>query len=220
MSGWASRTPGSPRGTRFPLPDGCFALQDVDEAAGRLVEVIRSFRPHVLTTYDENGGYPHPDHIMTHKISLAAVDAAADPDAWPEHGEPWQVSKVYYHMTFHRARAVALDRAMHEHGLSSPYSDRLKNWPDDPQHQARLTTFVRCADYYPVRDDALRAHATQVDPDGFWFAIPLELQQAAWPTEDYQLIRSMVPTSIPECDLFAGLDTHLTDKLDTWFYSI
>ncbi len=212
---------GLPEGDPLPpLPDGCFALQDVDEAAGRLVEVIRSFRPHVLTTYDENGGYPHPDHIMTHKISLAAVDAAADPDAWPEHGEPWQVSKVYYHMTFHRARAVALDRAMHEHGLSSPYSDRLKNWPDDPQHQARLTTFVRCAEYYPVRDDALRAHATQVDPDGFWFAIPLELQQAAWPTEDYQLIRSMVPTSIPECDLFAGLDTHLTDKLDTWFYSI
>lgn len=212
---------GLPEGDPLPpLPDGCFALQDVAEAAGPLVRLIREFRPHVLTTYDENGGYPHPDHIMTNRVSLAAVDAAADPDAWPEHGPAWQVRKVYYHMTFHRARMVALDEAMHEHGIPSPYADRLQSWPDDADLNARLTTFVPCGDWFDVRDDALRAHATQVDPDGFWFAVPLAIQKAAWPTEDYQLVRSAVPTRIPECDLFAGLDTHLEDRLDAWFYSI
>src|SRR5947208_15986897 len=68
---------GLPEGDPLPpLPEGCFALQDVDEAAGALVRLIREFRPHVITTYDENGGYPHPDHIMTHKISMVAFEAA------------------------------------------------------------------------------------------------------------------------------------------------
>jgi len=212
---------GLPEGDPLPpLPEGCFALADVDEAAGRLVRIIREFRPHVLVTYDENGGYPHPDHIMTHTVSMAALEAAGNPDAWPEHGDPWLVLKVYYHMTFHRARTVALDRAMHEHGLESPYAERLAQWPEDPVAQARLTTFVPCADYYPVRDEALRAHATQVDPHGRWFAVPLAIQQRVWPTEDYQLVRSRVATTIPEDDLFAGVETHDMDRVDTWFYSI
>ena len=69
----------------------------------------------------------------------------------------------------------------------------------------RLTTFVPCADYFAVRNEALRAHASQVDPDGPWFSVPLEIQQAGWPTEDYQLVSSAVPVELPEQDLFAGL---------------
>ena len=91
-------------------PDS-FAAQHVDHAAGPLVRVIREFRPQVLTTYDEHGGYPHPDHIMCHKISMAAVRAAADPSAWPEYGEPWQVAKVYYDISLNRARLAALDNS-------------------------------------------------------------------------------------------------------------
>src|SRR5205814_8861157 len=90
---------GLPEGDPLPpLPDGCFALQDVDVAAERLVKVMREHRPHVVLTYDENGGYPHPDHIMTHKISMVAFDAAGDPERYPDAGEPWQPSKLYYHM--------------------------------------------------------------------------------------------------------------------------
>ncbi len=211
---------GLPQGDPLPpLPDGCFALADVDEAGAALAAIIREFRPHVVTTYDENGGYPHPDHIQNHHVTLRGVDLAADPEA-DVAGAPWPVAKVYYHMTFHRQRAVALDAAMHEHGLESPYRERLADWPEDPTQAARLTTFVHAADYYGVRDDALRAHATQVDPDGFWFAVPLAVQQKAWPTEDYQLAKSRVATSLPEEDLFAGVDTHSTDRVDTWFYSI
>src|SRR3954464_10469449 len=79
-----------------PLPDGCFAVVPLEEAAAPLVALIREFRPHVLITYDENGGYPHPDHIKTHQISMAAWDAAGDPDRYPDAGEPWQPLKLYY----------------------------------------------------------------------------------------------------------------------------
>ncbi|HEY8451615.1 MAG: mycothiol conjugate amidase Mca [Micromonosporaceae bacterium] len=192
-----------------PLPEGCFARQDVDVAAEALVRVMRRFRPHVVTTYDESGGYPHPDHVMCHKISVAAFDAAGDPDRYPQAGPPWQPLKLYYHMTFTKARVLALHQAMIDAGLESPYHEWLTRWRDRPDLSHRVTTRVPCAEYFPVRDDALRAHATQVDPDGFWFRVPMEIQQRVWPTEDYQLARSLVgevPTGGElEDDLFAGI---------------
>ena len=196
---------GLPEGDPLPpLPEGCFAVQEVTVAAARLVAHIRRFRPHVMLTYDEKGGYPHPDHIMCHKVSMAAVAMAADPAAVPEAGPAWQVKKVYYHMGGHRNRFMRLDQLMHEHGLEPVYAERLASFPDD-QRAYRLTTFIPCADYFSVRDDALRAHATQIDPDGHWFAVPMEIQKMGWPTEDYQLVLSTVPTVIPEDDLFSGI---------------
>ncbi len=192
-----------------PLPEGCFAVQDVDAAAAPLVRLMRSFKPHVVTTYDENGGYPHPDHIMCHKITVAAFEAAGDPDRYPEAGPPWQPLKLYYHMTFSRARVIALHEAMLAAGLESPYTEWLANWKDRPDNSHRITTRVPCAEYFPVRDEALRAHATQIDPDGFWFRVPMEIQQKAWPTEDYELARSLVGDvggdGVLEDDLFAGV---------------
>ena len=197
---------GFPEGDPLPpLPDGCFASIPVEKAAAPLVAAIREFRPHVVTTYDERGGYPHPDHIMCHKITMAAFEAAADPDAYTDAGTPWQPAKLYYHHAFHRARIVALHDEMLRRGLDSPYSDRLADWKADPDWEARITTRVPCAEYFPVRDRALLAHATQIDPDGPWFAVPLVLQQAVWPTEDYELVRSHVDPAVPEDDLFAGL---------------
>ena len=196
---------GFPEGDPLPpLPEGCFGLADLDEAAGRLVAHLRRFRPHVLVTYDETGGYPHPDHVMCHRVSMRAVELAADAAAFPEHGAAWRISKVYYHMGGHRARFARLDELMHEHGLESPYRERLANWHQD-ERAGRLTTFIHCADYFDVRDDALRAHATQIDPDGPWFAVPSAIQKLGWPTEDYQLVSSHVETAIPESDLFAGI---------------
>jgi mycothiol S-conjugate amidase len=188
-----------------PLPAGCFALVPIAEAAEPLVRLVREFRPHVVLTYDENGGYPHPDHIKTHEVSVEAFDAAGDPDRYPGTGEPWQPLKLYYHLTFHKDRLVALHEAALSAGLESPYADWLAGWEDKPEDQGRLTTRVHCADYFDVRDDALRAHATQVDPAGRWFTLPRHLQQAAWPTEDFQLARSLVDGPVPEDDLFAGI---------------
>lgn len=188
-----------------PLPDGCFAAWPVAQAAAPLVEAIRRFRPHVVTTYDENGGYPHPDHVMCHRISVAAFDAAADVEAYPDAGEPWQPLKLYYHHSFHRQRFVAVHEEMQRRGLKSPYAPRLQEWKRDPEWEQRITTRVECARYFPVRDKALLAHATQVDPAGPWFAVPLEVHQAAWPTEDYELVRALVDSKLPEDDLFAGV---------------
>jgi mycothiol S-conjugate amidase len=202
---------GLPEGDPLPpLPEGCFALQPLEVAARPLVRAVREFRPHVILTYDENGGYPHPDHIMTHKVSVEAFEAAADPDRYEGCGEPWQPLKLYYFVTFHRARFTALHEKMVEHGLDSVYEERLKAWADEeddepagPEHE--ITTYVPCADYFEIRDQALIAHATQVDPNGGWFACPVEIQREAWPTEDYHLARSVVDTDKPEDDLFAGI---------------
>jgi mycothiol S-conjugate amidase len=188
-----------------PLPSDCFALQPIEKATQPLVAVMRTFRPHVVTTYDENGGYPHPDHVMCHTVSVAAFDAAADPAAYPEVGEPWQPRKLYYHHSFHRDRTQALHEEMIRRGLESPYEKRLAEWKPDPEHERRITTRVPCAEFFSVRDRALLAHATQIDPEGPWFDVPLEVHQTAWPTEDYELVRSLVHTELPEDDLFAGL---------------
>ncbi|MEV1332275.1 mycothiol conjugate amidase Mca [Micromonospora costi] len=198
---------GLPEGDPLPpLPEGCFALQDVDVAAGPLVRLMREFRPHVVTTYDERGGYPHPDHIMCHKVTVAAFDAAGDPERHTDLGEPWQPLKLYYDVGFSKGKIMALHEAMLAAGLESPYLDWLKRWEENPDEQRpEVTTRVECAQYFPVRDDALRAHATQVDPDGFWFRVPMEVQQRAWPTEDFHLARSLVDSPMPESDLFAGV---------------
>ena len=209
-SGWPEGDPPP------PLPEGCFALVPVEEAAEPLVRLMRSFRPHVVTTYDENGGYPHPDHIMCHKVTVHAFEAAGDPERYPESGEPWKPLKLYYHHAFHRQRTQALHDAMLAEGLESPYAERLAGWEPDPEHDARVTTRVPSAEYFPVRDQALIAHATQIDPDGPWFACPLRVHQQAWPTEDYELVRSEVPTELPESDLFAGVtEEHLDGPVRT-----
>jgi len=198
-SGWPEGDPPP------PLPEGCFATVPVEDAAEPLVRLIRSFRPHVVTTYDENGGYPHPDHVMCHLVTARAWQTAGDPAAYPGRSEPWQPLKLYYHHSFNRQRLIALHEAMLERGLESPYAERLEQWKPDPERERRVTTRVPCAEYFAVRDRALIAHATQIDPAGWWFGVPLEVQQEVWPTEDFQLVDAAVPTDVPEDDLFAGI---------------
>jgi len=198
---------GLPEGDPLPpVPEGSFAVIPLEESTEALVRVIREFRPHVISTYDENGGYPHPDHIRTHLVSLAAFDAAGDPERFPEAGEPWQPLKLYYMHGFSKARMVAFDTALIEAGLESPYTEWLKSWdPDRADIMERVTTRIDCGEYFEVRDEALKAHATQIDPASRWFAVPLEMQREIWPTEEYELNRSLVDSTLPEDDLFAGI---------------
>jgi mycothiol S-conjugate amidase len=198
-SGWVEKyDPADPSG----LPEDSFARVPVKQAAEPLVK----FKPHVILTYDEEGGYPHPDHIMTHLVSIAAFDAAGDPDAYPEAGAPWQPLKLYYHMGFTKVRVQAIHEELLAMGEESPYGEWLDKWERDDKSD-RITTRVPCGDFFELRDDALRAHATQIDPDGFWFRVPLAVQRKMWPTEDYELVRSLVDSSVPEDDLFAGVRT-------------
>ena len=103
----------------------CFAKADFDEAVGRLVEVLRRERPQVIITYgDEQRGYPHPDHLRVHDISLPAFERAGDPEWYPEAGEPWQPLKIYYTI-WSRARMEAVHNKMLELGLESPYDEQV-----------------------------------------------------------------------------------------------
>lgn len=200
-----------------PLPDGSFALVPLAEAVAPLVKAVREFRPHVILTYDENGGYPHPDHIKTHQVTVEAFEAAADPDRYPEAGEPWQPLKLYYFVSFHQAKYVALHEEMLRRGQDSPYEKIFAQWEERARKreelgikQLEITTRIDVADYLEIRDQALLAHATQIDPKSTWFDCPLDVQRAAWPTEDYHLARSLVDTELPEDDLFAGVRESVT----------
>ena len=207
---------GLPEGDPLPpLPDGCFALEPLAVTTEALVREIRRFRPHVVTTYDEQGGYPHPDHVMTHDVTMAAFAAAGDPAAYPKAGPAWQPLKVYYNQGFNKDRILALHEALLALGEQSPYADWLERWRDRPARI--LSTRVPCADWFDRRDAALLAHATQVDPDGSFFLVPREIQAAVWPTEDYEIAASYVPVADGEDDLFAGLpeDLAAADALAT-----
>lgn len=198
---------GLPEGEPMPpLPEGCFAVVPLETSTEALVRVMREFRPHVVVTYDENGGYPHPDHIRCHEVSVAAFDAAGDPESFPDAGQPWQPLKLYYSHGFSRRRMQVFHDALLAAGLESPYTDWLSGWdPDRGDVMERVTTRVQCGDFFEVRDEALKAHATQIDPTSRWFAVPMDMQRAVWPTEDYELARSLVDTTVPEDDLFAGV---------------
>jgi mycothiol S-conjugate amidase len=197
---------GLPEGDPLPpLPEGCFALEDLDVTAEALVRVVRDFRPHVMTTYDEMGGYPHPDHIMCHTVSMAAFERAGDPTAYPRAGAPWQPLKLYYNAGRSKDRLTALHEAMLEEGHESPYGEWLENW--NPPRPEGVTTRVDAADWFETRDRALRAHATQVDPNGFFFTVPLAIQKRVWPTDDFEAAVSYVPVEPGERDLFAGIGT-------------
>src|SRR5699024_7952436 len=195
---------GLPEGDPAPdLPKDSFALVPLEEATEALVKEVREFRPHVMTTYNETGGYPHPDHIMTHKISVAAFEQAGQADAFPGAGAPWEVSKLYYDVGFNKERFLTIHEALLERGLESPFEDRLARWNSRPGRE--VTTRIQCGDYFDQRDRALLAHATQIDPEGFFFAVPREVEREVWPTEEFELAQSQVHTSIPEDDLFAGV---------------
>jgi len=186
------------------VPADSFAAQPMEVALRPLVQAVREFRPHVMIAYDENGGYPHPDHVKAHQVAVAAFLAASDSSRFHDCGPVWSPQKLYYTCAFNRDYFEAIHRAMVDAGLDSPAGDVLAAWPEDwPTWE--VTTRVECAEYFPIRRAALLAHETQVNPDGPELSCPLDLEMKVWPTEDYHLVSSAVPTQLPETDLFAGV---------------
>lgn len=186
----------------------CFWHAPIARPATRLASILRAERPQVVVTYPPDGGYPHPDHIRTHEVTMAAVELAADPDAAVD-GEPWQVARVVGTTVFTKQRVVALHEAMVGAGHESPYAEWLDPQNERPQRDAdRLPVAARLhvADWFPRRDAALLAHASQVDPDGLWFAVPRDVEAGAWPWEEFVCILPEAPdTDEPLDDLFTGL---------------
>lgn len=196
------RDSGMPESDANEHPDS-FAAAPLEEAIGKLVHEIRRTRPQVIITYgDDHSGYPHPDHIRVHEISVAAFDAAGDPEAFPEAGDPHEALKLYY-TVWSRRRILATHEKFLELGLESPYDER---WLDRPGEDDRITTSIDLDGFGDIRRQALLAHATQVDPTSkFWFGLPPEVLATVHPFDDYVLARSRVRTKLPESDLFAGV---------------
>jgi len=200
------RDSGMPDTEANKQPDA-FANAPLDEAVGRLVAAIRDARPQVVVTYpEEQTSYPHPDHLRVHEITMIAWDAAGDPSRYPEAGPPWAPSKLYY-TVWPRRRMLAMHEKFLELGLESPFDDQ---WLARMQRTEPQTTSIDLTGFADVRADALRAHATQVDPTSpFWFGLPPEVLRTLHPYDDYFLARSRVGpagTGVVEDDLFAGLD--------------
>jgi len=199
------RDSGMPDSEANNRPDS-FHMAPMDEAVGRLVEIIRRERPQVIITYsDDQSGYLHPDHLKVHDISGPAFDRAGDPAWYPQFGEPWQPSKMYY-TVWSKARLMAIHEGMIVHRGESPYK---QDWLDRPGQDHRITTRIDVGAYLWARSGALRAHATQVDPDEpWWFGLTDEQLADTFPWEEWILARSLVGTPAEgelEADIFAGI---------------
>jgi mycothiol S-conjugate amidase len=186
-------------------PD-CFWQADLDEATGRLVAIIRRVKAQVLLTYnDDQQGYPHPDHLRVHDISMLAWERAGDPKWYPDLGEPWTPSKLYFTL-WSRDRSMKIHHALIAKHGKSPFNE---DWFKRPDQDDRITTRVPIADFMWARTQSLRAHATQVDPEeAWWFGLDDDELSAVHPYEDWVLAASRVgfpDTGQTEDDLFVGV---------------
>jgi mycothiol S-conjugate amidase len=185
--------------------------------AAPLAAILRAERPHVVVTYPEDGGYPHPDHIMTHEVTVRALEIAEDPGARLEPvgaamgsaadgspDEPWRVPKVYACHAFPPDRVLALHEALLSRVGESPFEGWMERRAERDEWPCHAE--IRVDEWFGRRDEALRAHASQVDPSGTWFAWPRELERDVYPWECFTLLRSDVDVPDREDDLFAGLD--------------
>lgn len=190
-----------------PVPAGCFAEIPAEVSAEALVRLVREFRPHVMITYNEQGGYPHPDHIRCHEISRLAWELSGDAESYPEAGPPWAIRKLYYESIFNPDRMTRIYETLKERDPESPlipqFEELAKRFVSRPSD---ATARVEVGRFFERRDEALRAHASQVPPDSSFFFWPNELQREAWPFEDYRLAASRVATSEFEVDLFQGVE--------------
>ncbi|MGY1638741.1 N-acetyl-1-D-myo-inositol-2-amino-2-deoxy-alpha-D-glucopyranoside deacetylase [Geodermatophilus sp. SYSU D00742] len=183
---------------------------DLDEAVAYAVAVVREVQPQVVVTYDEQGGYGHPDHIQAHRVAMGAVERAADPGYRPDLGPAWDVAKVYWCCTPRSVLREGIE-AMAALGEASPF-DSLGDVEDVPfaVPDELVTAAVDGRAYAGRKDAAMRAHATQITVDGPFFALSNNLGQEVMGTEYYRLVRGeRGPAGAAphgwEDDLFAGL---------------
>lgn len=181
-----------------------FWKADIHEAVGRLVAHIRAFKPHVVVTYDANGAYGHPDHIQAHRVTLLAVEAAYLGKMYPQAGEPWRISKMYY-TAFPASGARKAIELAKQFGQPSPFGDTPADELDFVTRDELVTTKVDVGEQVARKQQALRAHHSQITDDFPLLAMPAEMVREHFPWEHFQMVWSNVPTRVPESDLFAGL---------------
>ncbi|MEZ5194723.1 MAG: N-acetyl-1-D-myo-inositol-2-amino-2-deoxy-alpha-D-glucopyranoside deacetylase, partial [Nocardioides sp.] len=191
------------------IHDNAFWHADLTEAATLLVEVIRELRPQVLVTYDEFGGYGHPDHIQAHRVAMYAAQLAAVPSYRRDLGEAWEIAKIYWG-AISASRLRSGLRALREAGDTTSFEgmDPDGQLPPFAVEDADLTCAVDANDHVEKKMAALRAHATQITVDGPFFALSNNLGSSVWGTEFFRLAKGTPGPTGPdglETDLFAGL---------------
>ena len=184
------RDSGMPDSEHNMRPDAFTNAADA-EVLEKLVTIVRRERPHVVLGYDSHERYPHPDHLAIHRHGLELFAAAADPAVFPDAGPPWSIAKLYAPM-FSVRRLMSLHEAMERLGEESPFAEWIEKVDPAADVGKRVTSIDVGATLQRGRE-ALRAHRTQVDPDGFWFRIPEQLVRDTYPYEDFELLASRVP---------------------------
>ena len=191
------------------VKEGTFWRADLLEAAALLVEIIREVRPQVLVTYDEFGGYGHPDHIQAHRVATYGTALAAVASFRPDLGPAWDVTKVYWSaMSANRMREGL--RALRAAGDLTTFEgmDPEGPLPAFMVSDDLLSAVVEADDFAEAKIRAMRAHATQIAVDGPFFALSDNLGNRVWGTEFFRLAKGRKgPTNADglETDLFAGL---------------
>lgn len=185
----------------------CFWQADMHDAVGRVVAIIRDFRPSVVVTYDAFGGYGHPDHIQSHRVTVLGVHAAAMPLLYPEAGTAWRTPKLYF-SSFPKSAIAQANLAFADAGLLSPFGEAVD--PDDipmGTDDDLVTTEVDVRPFRAAKDKALKSHVSQIAPDSFFMNVPESMADGFYGTEwfvrhhgDHDL-----PDGTREQDLFAGL---------------
>ena len=176
-----------------------FWQANLDEAAQELVNVILETKPHVLITYDEFGGYGHPDHIKANQVAMRAADMAAD--------QGWEISKIYWNTM---PRSVIQDgiEKMKEVGSSFFGAESVDDLPFAKPDEL-VTSVIRATEYVPQKLAAMKAHETQISVDGPFFALSNNLGLSIWGDEYYTLVRGEKSEPFDsdgrELDLFAGI---------------
>jgi mycothiol conjugate amidase Mca len=182
-----------------------FNKANVEDATERLVALIRRYQPDVLFTYDEKGGYGHPDHIMAHKITVAAFDAAGDAQRFPQAGAPWPPMKLYYSTFMLRSQVQALWHAMRERNLPTWGDPDATEPPEWGALEEEITTLMDVRAFMPRKIEALLVHRTQIKPDEGFMKLPADLLQQSFGIEAFFRAQSRVPAPDREDDMFAGL---------------
>ena len=192
------------------VKEGTFWRADLLEAATDLVAVIREVRPQVMVTYDQFGGYGHPDHIQAHRVATYGAALAAVPSYRKDLGDAWDVAKVYWGaMSESRMRAGL--RRLRDAGDTTTFEGMDPDGPLPPfvTPDDQLTARVDGGEFAEAKMRAMKAHATQITMDGPFFALSNNIGNEVWGTEFYRLAKGR-PGPLGddglETDLFAGLE--------------
>ncbi|MGN6576843.1 MAG: N-acetyl-1-D-myo-inositol-2-amino-2-deoxy-alpha-D-glucopyranoside deacetylase [Nocardioides sp.] len=191
------------------VKEGTFWRADLTEAADHLVEVIREVKPQVLVTYDQFGNYGHPDHIQAHRVAMYAAMLAAVPSYRLELGEPWDIAKIYW-VAMSESRMREGLRRLRESGDNTTFEGMDPDGPLPPfiTPDDLISCSVDASEFADAKMRAMKAHATQIEVDGPFFALSNNLGNWIWGTESYRIAKGTPgPANAAghEEDLFAGL---------------